>query len=481
MRRRAGVAAGVCALAVALWLLVGRSLVNYDTLYTLVWGRDIAHGHVPNVELTLAPTPHPLAMFVAVLLSPLSSLRLVSIHGELGAAAAGAIVLLSLAALGVVVFRLGSAWFNPAAGLLAAVVVLTRQPVLDFGARAYVDIPYLALVLGAALAETRRRHAGAPVLVLLGLAGSLRPEAWLFAAAYWTYLWRCGNLPRADLLRLAALAAAAPLLWALSDLVITGNPLHSLTGTRENAGTLRRVTGLDDVPTTVPRRLGEILREPVLLGAAGGGVMSLLWLRDRRPVRLGAAVGVASLIAFCVLAAAGLPILGRYLLLPATVLALFCGAGAFGWMELGRDGDDARRRRTWACFAAVTGLALLAFVPQQAGRIGDLRAALRIQSDIQDNLARGIRYLSPSCRPLAVPNFRPVPLLALWLDEPAASIVSLQQRTPRQGEYFAPSSARVARQYVLDRRDLVQGVPPVPPGFQAGPAFGAWQSYSTCG
>ena len=40
-------------------------------------------------------------------------------------------------------------------------------------------------------------------------------------------------------------------------------------------------TGLDAVPLTVPRRLGGILREPVLLGAVGGLALSWWWLRDR--------------------------------------------------------------------------------------------------------------------------------------------------------------------------------------------------------
>ena len=91
----------------------------------------------------------------------------------------------------------------------------------------------------------------------------------------------------------------------------------TLVNDPDTAATLGRVTGLQHVPSTVPRRLGEILREPVLFGAAAGGVMSLLWLRER--ARLGAVVGVLSLAAFCVLAAAGLPILGRYLLLPASI------------------------------------------------------------------------------------------------------------------------------------------------------------------
>src|SRR5437868_6476050 len=75
-----------------------------------------------------------------------------------------------------------------AAGALAALLFVTRVPVLSYGVRAYVDIPYLLLILGALLVESRRPRAGAPVLALLALAGLLRPEAWLFSALYWLYL-----------------------------------------------------------------------------------------------------------------------------------------------------------------------------------------------------------------------------------------------------------------------------------------------------
>ena len=67
-------------------------------------------------------------------------------------------------------------------------IVLTRAPFLSNGLRAYVDIPYIALCLGALVIETRRPRAGWPVLALLALAGLLRPEAWLFSIAYLAYL-----------------------------------------------------------------------------------------------------------------------------------------------------------------------------------------------------------------------------------------------------------------------------------------------------
>jgi hypothetical protein len=459
---RARLAAGLVLLAAALWLVVGHGLVNYDTLYTLVWGRDLAHGILPDYDIALAPTPHPLATLLGVVLTPLSDASSGGIHGQAATSAVLVLAFLALAALGWVVYALGSAWFHPAVGVLAAAILLTRRPVLDFGARAYVDIPYLVLVLGALLVETRRPRAGAPVLVLLAAAGLIRPEAWLFSAAYvlWLREWR-----------LLPLAAAGPLLWALGDLAVTGDPLHSLTGTRDNAEALQRVTGLDEVPLTVPRRIGEILREPVLLGAAGGGLLSLLWLRSR--VALGAAVGVLALVAFCVLAAAGLPILGRYLLLPASILAIFGAAGALGWLALPRRDP---RRRPWQAFGVLTAVALLAFAPGQATRIRQERDALRIQEGIQGDLASIVGHgrLPAGCRPITVPNRRPIPLLALWLDERPTAIRSAQDGAPRRGAYLVTANPTVAKDYILDPRDLDQRVPPPPAGFAVRARNASW-------
>jgi hypothetical protein len=468
---------GVVALLGALaWALAGTGLVNYDTLYAVVWGRDLAHGALPDYDVTLAPTPHPLATLGGVVLVPLSAAADRGVHGEAATTAVLVGAFAALGALGWVVYRLGAEWFNPAAGALAAAIVLTRRPVLDFGARAYVDIPYVALVLGALLIETRRARAGAPVLALLAVAGLLRPEAWLFSLAYLAWVWRA---PRARDPRLVALAVAAPLLWALSDLAVSGDPLHSLRGTRGNAQTLERITGLAEVPRTAPRRLGEILREPVLFGAAGGGLLALAWLRRR--ALLGAAAGVVAAVAFCVLAAAGLPILGRYLLLPAAILAIFCGAGAFGWACLPR-GD--RRRRPWAWFGVATLVALVAFTPPQVGRIRALRDALHRQDRIESDLAALVRAppaaVRAACAPVTVPNHRPVPLLALWLGVDPRAIVSAQQRRPRRGTWVVPANGAVARDYILDPRDLDKRIAPPPPGFAPAGADASWRVFARC-
>jgi hypothetical protein len=479
-------AAGVLVGAAVLRLVAGPGLVNYDTLYTLVWGRQLAHGELPDLEVAIAPTPHPLATLGAILLSPLSSLESAGLHGELAAAAAVGVAYVALALLGWVVFALGREWFNSAAGVLAAVIVLTRVPVLDFGARAYVDIPYLVLVLGALLVETRRPRCGAPVLGLLVLAGLLRPEAWLFSAAYVVWLLapglrasRTAEGPRRgagwrDALPLFVLAAAAPLLWALHDLLLTGSPLHSLTGTRDNAELLGRVTGIEHVPATMPRRLGEILREPVLLAAVGGGLFALAWHRDRR-VRLGATAGLLATAAFCVLAAAGLPIITRYLLLTGVVLAIFAGAGVFGWLDL----LQGAQRTWWARFGALALVGLLVFVPSQARRIESLGNALARQEAIQGRLGDIVQYGLP-CDPLAVPNRRPIPLLALWLDRDPATIINAQTAQPERGNYLIPRTAQVARDYILDRRDRDRSVPRAPADFRLVRGNRDWLLFSRC-
>lgn len=456
--------------ALAAWLAVGTGFANYDTAYALLWGADVAHGRLPDYGVPVAPTPHPLATAAGVLLSPLGG------DAE-GAAALLAVILLG--ALGWVTYALGAHWFGRAAGVLAAVVILTRQPVLSFGIRAYVDIPYLVLVLASLLVEARRPRAGVPVLVLLGLAGLLRPEAWLFSAAYlgWMLLDASCRADRRRVLGLLATGAVAPVVWALADLAVTGDPLYSLTGTRENAETLNRRTGLSNVPLTVPRRLGEILREPVLFGAAIGGGLALALLPRR--AALPAAAGVLSLVAFCVLAAAGLPILGRYLLLPAALLTIFCGAGALGWLELPR-GHPWRRR--WLAAGVLVGLGLIVFTPRQVERIDGLRSAIAVQRGIVSNLhsLADSGAIRRSCGPVAVPNHRPVPLLALWLERPAAEIVSAQLSRPRVGTYVAPASARVERNFTLDPNDPRRLTASVPPGFRRVTANRSWILYSRC-
>jgi hypothetical protein len=461
--------------AVALRLVAGVGFVNYDTLYALAWGGQLARGETPAYEIPIAPTPHPLLELLGIVLYPLGAgaTRTVTV----------ALAFIALAGCGWLLYRLGSEWFGRAAGALAALIFLTRTPVLSYAVRAYVDIPFLLLVLGALLVETRRPRAGAPVLALLALAGLLRPEAWAFSGLYWLYASglypgapRDRRLPPRRVLQLAAIAASAPLVWMLSDLAVTGDPLWSLTNTRHTAGTLGRVRGIANVPQYIPRRIGEILRLPVLFGAAVGIVLSLLWLRRRARVPLLA--GAAAVLVFAVFAAVGLPINTRYAFPTAAILSAFCGAGAFGWIALPH-GD--RHRRSWQALAVVIVLALLVYAPAQyRGAHRELQKLAREQT-IEDDLVALTRSgpVNLRCGRIGVPNHAPIPLLALYLRTSPANVLSAQVGHIEHGVYVDPATRAVERDYVLDPRDPHVPVS-VPPGFAAVGGNASWVVYRRC-
>jgi hypothetical protein len=360
--------------------------------------------------------------------------------------------------------------------------LLTRVPVLSYGVRAYIDIPYLLLVLGAVLLETRRPRAGAPVLVLLGFAGLLRPEAWAFSGVYWLYLAAASTrsdparTPR-QLAQLALLAAAAPALWVLSDLLVTGNAMWSLTNTKHTAEQLGRETGIGNVPQYIPRRIGEILRPTVLAGAALGGVLSLAWLPRR--ARFGAAVGVLAVVVFAVMASFGLPINSRYAFLAAAILCLFCGAGVFGWTTLPH-GD--RRRVPWMAAGAVVLVALIASTPGQVHAAHTQLDELARQQRIQSDLLAFVRSkeITLKCGPVGVPNHAPIPLLALYLKARPSLIVSAEAKPIEEGTYVDPASAEIEKDYILDPRDPHAAVS-IPPGFTEAHVNRSWLIFERCG
>jgi hypothetical protein len=486
----------ILAGAVLLWLIAGVGFVNYDTLYALVWGQQLTRGETPAYGLPIAPTPHPLLELLGIPLGPLGASAEITIVVGLA--------FLALSACGWVLYRLGAAWFGRPAGILAALVFLTRVPVLSYGVRAYVDIPYTLLVLSALLIETRHRKAGAPVLVLLGLAGLLRPEAWLFSGIYWGVLAvsatreRSNRAPvgavagsgahrarsregparsRSDLARLGLLAAAAPLLWILSDLAVTGNAMWSLTNTKHTALALGRARGIGDVPQYIPRRIGEVLRPAVLAGAALGGILSLLWLRERS--RLLAAAGVVAVLAFASMASFGLPIDTRYAFLTGAILCVFCGAGVFGWSALPK-GD--RRRAPWMGVGAVVLVALLVTLPGQVRSAHKELTSLAHQERIQDDLLALVKSkaIGLRCGPVGVPNHAPIPLLALYLEGRPGLIVSAEAKQIEEGTYVDPASIEVERDYILDLKDPHAAVS-IPPGFTEAHSNRSWLIFDHCG
>jgi hypothetical protein len=438
-----GSLAGVVGIAAVFRGVLGAGSANYDTMFALLWGREVARGQLPEYAIALAPTPKPGAIALGVLLSPL---------GHTAEPVALWIAYASIGALALAGYVLASAIAGRPAGAVAAGLILTREPVLSFGLRAYADVSYAALVLLAASVEVRRPRAGTPVLALLAAAGLLRPEAWLISAVYVAWLWRGAS--RAQRLTSFAWLAAAPFAWIVGDWIATAHPLWSLTGTRASAEVLQRETGITAVVRLLPRRIGEIVREPVLLAAPVGFAFVML-TRRADSVRVAAVASVA-VVAFAMLAVAGLPILGRYLLVPACLLMVWAAAGLAGWLQLS---PDDRLRRPWQLAALAAAVAMIAFAPSQLARLTKLHRVLGAQAAI----AADLHGLADSgalshCATVVAPNHRPVPALALWLNRSAESING--GLTAARGSFVVAGDDRVRRLFALDRRDPAGGADP---------------------
>src|SRR5665811_1637567 len=102
---------GVCG---ALLLLLPRGFPNYDTIYYLLWGRELAQGMSPDYGAPLAPTPHPLYDLLGAVVAPL---------GDGGVTVAMVVAYVSLALVGWLVYRLGREWLSVPVGIVAAAVV----------------------------------------------------------------------------------------------------------------------------------------------------------------------------------------------------------------------------------------------------------------------------------------------------------------------------------------------------------------------
>ncbi len=463
-------AAWVAAVSAALLIVFPVGFPNYDTIYALVWGRELAHGISPDYGSALPPTPHPLADLLGLVATPL------------GDGAITVTMVVAYASLGLVaylVYRLGTLWFDRWIGAVAAAIVLTRAPFLSNGLRAYVDLPYIALCLGALTIEAKRPRAGWPVLALLALAGLLRPEAWLFAGVYWVWLALEGRRSRGELAWLAALAVAGPVLWIVFDAITTGEPLYSLTGTQETVEALKRQTGPVDLVLYGPRRLGEVLQWPGMVGALGGVVLGWAFLRRRSA--LGIAAAALALAAFALLACAGLAIIARYTMLAGAVLSIFVALSLLGWRLLA---PDHPWRRRWQLFAGLVLLMFVLWLPNQWDLDStvhrDLSNQGTIERDLTDLVDAGA--FQPLCGPIAVPNHRAIPRLAFGLEVKPTEIISASEEgIPARGYLVAPASAFVIHNFILDPNDPTRfAVKKVPPGFREVDRNESWRVYRRC-
>ena len=252
------------------------------------------------------------------------------------------LILLCFGLLVWLTFRLGAELFSPWVGVVAALVVLTRPALERDALLGYQDTAFACLIVGAVLLEARRARRGEAVLGLLVLAGLMRPEAWVLGGLYFLWMWPAADGGRR--LRLAAMVVAAPLIWALSDLLVTGDALHSLHGTADLAEAVDRRRDIVDAPYWTAQYYGYTLREPLVVGIPIG--LFFAWRFRRREAILPLVVVVAMTLVFMIGPAFGLPLIGRYVRTPSVLLSLFYGLAVCGFLLLA----DPRARA--ACGAA---------------------------------------------------------------------------------------------------------------------------------
>ena len=147
-------------------------------LRAAVGARPLARAHA-GLPADFAPTPHPLPTAVSSLALPFgdTSDRVDRVADRCSASA-----------------RSSGSSSGSAPAVHAAGSASSPRSSCSPGRRsqrdallAYQDMPFAALIVGAVLLEARRPRRGDAVLVVLAVAGLLRPEAWVLSGLYVLY------------------------------------------------------------------------------------------------------------------------------------------------------------------------------------------------------------------------------------------------------------------------------------------------------
>lgn len=456
---------------------------NYDTYYALIWGNEIASGQLPDYDVFKTPTPHPLFNIYTALVS------------LTGAAAIKILLYASLATyVGLLwgIFRLVKLQIGTLVALVTVLVLLARVDLMAFAFRSMLDIPFLAMIIWAAVLELQKPRRGTAPLVLLALAGLLRPEAWMIAGLYWLWLGLGyvkpkldlpGELPSpAKLFWFAVLVASAPVIWLGADWIVTGDPLYSVNSTSEVANELNRQKSIFGALWVLPNLVGgseKIVN--VIAGTLGFGLAFYVYRARMLMLAALAAIGVAT---YLMIAIAGLSVISRYLVIPSIVLCFGVAFALVGWTKL--EGTP-RRVGVWLAI-----LATLLVVVRVPGYITNFRELNTSTEDVSVRYSRiynilekpKVRAAVENCLPITSFTHETVPIIRYMLDLPKDQVPATTELDgpPTEGTQILQTSSLDPLQMTIVDRVLRK---PWTGFHQAGFEFQgenrAWIVYTTCG
>lgn len=393
---------------------------NYDSIYSLLWGREILDLATPTFDAFRAPTQHPLSNVIGGALS---------LFGQVGDRLWIALCIVSMIALLAGLYRLGRDLFSPWVGLIAALLLASRLDFAFLAARGYIDTGFLAFVIWAAVLEIQRPRRGLAPLILLALAGMLRPEAWLLGGLYW--LWCLGPASWRQRIVWGVIVWIPAISWLGSDYLVMGEPLYSFTHTSGLAAELERNKSIDEIPVTLVSYLIDLVKLPVFLGGLVGAVLGLLLFpkRSAMPIAL-LVIGVAIFFAIGV---GGFSVIDRYLLVAAVMVMLLCAIALGGWSLLA----PGRPRTIWLSLA-VLAVAAGAVLTATRLNLSTVLRELEFRGEARPALAEALdhpqtRAALDRCGTLYLPNHKTIPDARWITDLPADRVLArTDPRVPDQ-------------------------------------------------
>lgn len=353
------VVVGVCG-AISVVSLALPATLAFDPWAWLVWGREIGH---LDLDTTGGPSWKPLPVLVTTVLAAAGDLA-----PTLWLVVARTAGLLAV----VVTYRLAARFAGPAAGVVAAGLLLLTPDGGPRFLRLVVEghsAPVTAtLCLWAVDRHLEGRHGQA---LLLATVFSLeRPEAWPFLVAYAVWLWRREPARRP---LVAGALAVVPVLWFGADWWGSGDVWHGAAAAQVES------SGLADRLSLVWERTARMVVTPAWPAAAAALVTA--WRRRERTLLvLGAGAAAWLLLVGTMSVTLGYAALSRFLLPAAAIVCVLAGVGVVRLVS-----TVPRGAARLACVAVIAAVSL-PFVATRVSSFGTVVDGVTSRAELESQL-----------------------------------------------------------------------------------------------